>query len=503
MYKLVDIDSEFFHEEPVVKILNFDEKNHLVKVAADSRISEYASSIKPEQGKIYVHILAMGAGEYFGANRNGDYFPEENLKQFHQTFHTSPAHIFKHHVNKDPTIAIGQVVFSVYNDRMHRVEVIAWIDKQRGRDVVERIEKGEFPATSMACHTPFDTCSICGNRARSRNEYCSHLRNELGKIHSDGSKTMAINDGPLKFFDMSIVFRPADVTSSVLQKVASQNLYPVLSSAEAAQLMGLQEKTAAIKKLSELIKEVEGQVSGYDLSLGKLLDRVQDPNDKILGVLEAFELHNVIHALAELGISPSVGFFAKLIGQKLTGESAEGIEHLVEGLLKEEPHHVKVAALDEEPGLNYFEINTIKKDLLPFVKSSSLFPDQILGRTLSDEPGYEPGSFGAPVGIHSNIGYVGNGPNVEVDPRASYRNLKQTMSDSRPGLLHTLFIIGGAAVAAKWLISRLIEDKLREHREELRQAPNSPVKIVLVKTAQDTNTALQLSRLSLLKSIKS
>lgn len=75
----------------------------------------------------------------------------------------------------------------------------------------------------MACHTPFDTCSICGNKARSRNEYCSHLRNELGRILANGQKVMAINDGPLRFFDMSFVFKPADITSSVLQKVAYEN----------------------------------------------------------------------------------------------------------------------------------------------------------------------------------------------------------------------------------------------------------------------------------------
>lgn len=502
MYKLIDIDSEFFHEEPVIQILNFDRRNSLVKIAADSRISEYASSITPDSNRIYVHILAMGAGEYFGANRNGDYFPEENLKLWHHTFCTSPAHIFKHHVNKDPNLAIGQVVFSIYNDRMHRVELIAWIDKQRGRDVVEKIERGEFPATSMACHTPFDTCSVCGNRARSRNEYCSHLRNELGKIHPDGTKTMAINDGPLKFFDMSSVFRPADVISSVLQKVAHTNLYPVMGSAEAAQLMGLQEKTASIKKLSELIKEIEGQVVGHDSSFERMLDKVQDPSDKVLGVLEAFELHNVIHALAELGISPSVEFFAKLIGQKLTGESAEGIEHLVRGLLREEPERVKVASLEEEPESNPFQITLIKKELLPFVKTASLFPDHIFERSLPQD-NYEPGSFNVPIGARSNIGYIGNGPHVEMDPRVSYRALKQTVGDSGPGLLHTLFLIGGAAVAAKWLISRLIEDKLKAHKEELRQANGSPVKIVLVKTAQETNTALHLSRLSLLKSIKS
>ena len=81
MLKLIDIDSSFFNDEPVVRVLDLSPlaKNGLTKAAADSQISAYVADLRPEPGKIYVHILAMGAGEYFGANRNADFFPEDNL----------------------------------------------------------------------------------------------------------------------------------------------------------------------------------------------------------------------------------------------------------------------------------------------------------------------------------------------------------------------------------------------------------------------------------------
>lgn len=138
MLKLLDIDPLFFGEEPAVTIVNPEVSGGMLKKAADSRIQEFTSSLKSEPGKIYVHILAMGAGEYYGANRNADYFPESNLIKYHETFETSPAHIFKHHINKNPEIAIGKVIFSVYNERMHRVEVIAWVDKEKGYDYVAK-----------------------------------------------------------------------------------------------------------------------------------------------------------------------------------------------------------------------------------------------------------------------------------------------------------------------------------------------------------------------------
>ena len=499
MLKLIDFDTTFFHGEPSVNIIDFDSSKGLIKQAADSRINEYVAGITPQPDRIYIHILAMGAGEYFGANRNADYFPEENLIKWFKTFETSPAHIFKHHINKDPSIAMGQVVFAVYNERMHRVEVIAWVDKQKARDYVAKIEQGELPATSMACHTPYDTCAICNNRARSRSEYCVHLTNELGKTYPDGRKVMAINDGPLKFFDMSMVFRPADVTSGVLQKVAGEvgsglnRELPALGSAEQAEMLGLTEKTAALKKLSDLIKEIEGEVVGSSASIDALLGKIKDPDDEILNFLIHYDIDDVLHAFSELGISPSVRFFAKLIGQKLCGESVEGIEHLVAGLMKEDPTNVEVPHLIEKTSSHQVK-GAIVSRLTPLVKQCSLYPDQAMERS------YQP--FQGVNDPRNRIGYAGLGPMVEPDPVESYRKLKASIEGENPGLLRTLFTIAGAAVATKWLLSQMIDHKMQEIASKTSHNGNPAVKIVLVKSAQDALTAKRLAKADLLAELR-
>jgi hypothetical protein len=502
MIKLFDIDSSFFNEEPVVTILDLGSAEKMVKSAADARINTFVSDLKPEIGKIYVHILAMGAGEYYGANRNADFFPEENLIKCHDTFRTSPAHIFKHHVNKNPDIAIGKVIFSIYNERMHRVEIIAWIDTNKGWDVVEKIERGEFPATSMACHTPFDTCSICHNKARSRNEYCSHLRGELGKIHHNGEKTMAINDGPLKFFDMSVVFKPADVTSSVLQKVAySKQADAPVGSAEAAEMIGLLDKASAVNKISSLIKEIEGTVVGSADSLKSILSRIKDPDEEVIGLLERFELDHVIHALAELGVSPSVGFFAKLIGRKICGEDVSGIETLVQGLIQEDPDKVLVPEMSMHKLASEYDLEELRKILFPQTARASLFPEPVLNRELFDTRDYA----GMILSNTHNVGYIGNPPTGVSNPRAQYLTLrdvyKEQTSDGS-SMLKTLFTIGGAAIAAKWLISKLIESKMQEIRSQANHKDASHTKIVLVKSAQQAFTAQQLAKACLLHSLK-
>jgi hypothetical protein len=130
------------------------------------------------------------------------------------------------------------------------------------------------------------------------------------------------------------------------------------------------------------------------------------------------------------------------------------------------------------------------------VKQASIFPEVVMGRTIEPEP---------PNFLASNVGYIGNGPGPAPDPRQTYLNLRdiyREKSSDGTGILKTLFIIGGASIASKWLVSKLIESKMQEMREEIRRENSSPVKIVLVKSAEQAFTTQQLVKASLLNSLK-
>lgn len=487
MLKLIEIGTEDFGE-PSVKVIDDWSGRGLVKSAADSRVSEFVSGLNPEPGKIYLHILAMGAGEFYGANRNSDYFPENALIDHHKTFETSPAHVFRSHINKDPTIAIGQVIFAVYNERMHRVELIVWVDKERGSDIVRRLENGEFPATSMACKTPYDICSICGNKAHTRQEYCDHLSNQLGRMYPDGRKVMALNVAALKFFDISIVVRPADVTSSVLQKVASSQT--VTSSAELAEIEGLTEKKAAFKKLSEFVKELEGNVVSSDENLNSILAKVKDPLYESIPRLSAHDLSDVLATMAHLGISPSIRFLAELIGHKLSGPNASGIGDLVEGYVGSEG--VKDLLQIDKSFDGVGEPNPFIMDLLmPSVKQASLYPGMVIDRA-SVPMFYE--SNGLTYLHGTGVGYAGNGPYIEETPVERFKRLAGDVSSHKPGglmsMIKTLITIGGAALAAKWYITNIIEKKMQETQANR----DNGVKIVLVKSASDYRSTYHLAK---------
>ncbi len=492
LIKLIETSSFFESQgEQQITVLDLSaSKEGLIKQAADSRIMEYVAKIEPRSDRIYVHILALGAGEYFGANRNADWFPEQNLKDYHHTFVTSPAHIFRNHVNKNPAIAIGQVIYSIYNERMHRVELIAWVDTVKGADIVERMERGEFPNTSMACKTAYDVCSICGNKAHTRQEYCEHLSTQLGRMYPNGQKVMALNLAPLKFFDQSIVVRPADVTSSILQKVASAD-QPIVGSVDQAVAEGLLEegfgKSASMSKLSELVKEIEGNIVDYSSEVEPLLDKVKDPHFDTIAVLKNFKLVDVFTTMAHLGISPSIKYLSELIARKTIGDHMTGSGDLIAALIAETPiAKLNVPEIEATQSGEFSPL--VHRVLTSSVVDSSMLPEFVEKR--------------ASVMMGSNVGYIGNGPHVEPKAYDEFRqrNLVQENSTGLMSMLHTLLTVGGAALAAKWYITKVIEQKMME--AELNRL-NSHAKITLVKSASDYKLTYKLAKAAMVKALKS
>lgn len=249
-------------------------------------VQAFLEKLTPSPNRIYVLVNALGAGEFWGSNINGDYFPESSLIHKgpvygYETFYS--AFPYKHHVNKDPSRSFGKVEVAAWNDAMKRVELVVMIDRELAarfgaQDVCDRLDKGMFPDVSMGCKVPYDLCSVCldwskyreaqstfdPTRHRSvglavlefhrknpirgvsvtRNDYCEHLKNQLNRILGDGRKVYAINDYP-RFFDISFVFIGADKTAKVMAKLASAYTrgapYVVVPSWQVAEELGYEQ----------------------------------------------------------------------------------------------------------------------------------------------------------------------------------------------------------------------------------------------------------------------
>jgi hypothetical protein len=184
---------------------------------------EYLAGLEdPDAGKVRAIITALSAYDSFGANKNGDGFHREHLvrdNEYEQGL-TVPmyksfehfARPYRHHINSPNSPSYGRVLHSAYNDRMDRVELVVEVDADRAPDIVRAIENYEPVSTSMGFRAKYDVCSICGNYAKTRRQYCHHLKTQMLRVAPDGRLVYAINPYG-KFFDISFVSDPADLTS--------------------------------------------------------------------------------------------------------------------------------------------------------------------------------------------------------------------------------------------------------------------------------------------------
>lgn len=205
------------------------------------RLLDFINNIRPRDDGRYILLNALGAGEYWGGNRNNDIFPEWSLRgdppppdimdlvrskglvvpteYGYKTFERY-AFPFRQHCNNSPEFSIGdRVCCAAYNDKMHRVELIIFIYQHKAPDIVKRLDDGEPIPWSMGSKLPWDHCLCCGHVARNRAEYCDCLKNFPGKVFPDGRKVLAANYFP-RFFDISEIMVPADRSAYSLRKVA-------------------------------------------------------------------------------------------------------------------------------------------------------------------------------------------------------------------------------------------------------------------------------------------
>jgi hypothetical protein len=301
-------------------------------------MDSHIAGIRPEKGKSFIHLISLGSAEYFGFNRNGDGFNEkaaqvtfaeprkgiaktamlaDGLVKHHSTFIKSGGHVFKHHKNQDPKYSIGDVVAEAYNPEMHRGELIAKVsnDHPDWYSEIQGLAKGKDIPFSMSCKIARDLCNWCGNRARSRMDYCDHLRYHMGEILKSGHQVGAWNDDPF-FFDISKVHRPADRIAWSFRKVA--NSLAALGGAALADEAGLilpnwvydeqatvlskyyQKKMAGARKMAEIEKVVDGLARGEDNShLSAMCGAC--PPDIPSGEMEKLRKMKLMDALEGLG----------------------------------------------------------------------------------------------------------------------------------------------------------------------------------------------------------
>ena len=158
MIKLITTEDQDLRDIPV-QLMDVGSRgvdyNWSVKRA--SVLTKEMSEIKPEKGRTMIHVLAVGDTESYGPNRNGDGFSREWNKKAHSRF-VKHGNVFKHHQNKDPSKAVGQIKLSAHNDEMDRIELVISLDNEKCANEIQRFAQGKDLPVSMGCKVAFDVC---------------------------------------------------------------------------------------------------------------------------------------------------------------------------------------------------------------------------------------------------------------------------------------------------------------------------------------------------------
>lgn len=390
MYKIIAPDSQDFGDE-AIKLIKVSNKGLVGtdKLAFEKRASakliQNLDGLDLSPGEELIHMIAIGATEDYGPNRNGDGFKRATCEKYHPTF-VKHAKLYRNHEHKDPLKSYGVVKLSEYNPQMRRIELVVGLnttkeaaEKNKGLVADKELEKlqSNKPMTvSMACKVAYDVCSYCGNKAPQTTDYCTDsamggtckaggLKHNLGKlVEVDGNIHHLHADNPHPtFFDISHVFRPADriaYVTGMLKKTANDGIN-IISGADLAFSMGIVESNSVnyeIKKLAADLSDLEND------------DTLQDfiflsPNNKDSKTLHISNLNKpqVFSELTKRAVLlPPVEFF--MLAGDLTKEAAEKITNRVANYLP----NIYTRLISENDNLDV-DGYLVEKDAAPSVRN--------------------------------------------------------------------------------------------------------------------------------------
>lgn len=259
---------------------------------------------------------------------------------------------------------------------------------------------------SHNCRVRYDRCSICDNKAKTREQYCIHLKNylgqiidkdladkwsrETGKIIRPGQQVFAWNDFP-RFFDISRVYIGADRTAFVLGKAASRG--HITSSVAVAEVIGIKDsdfdKIAQVKKEGDIDKEV-GALGSNDID-GRVVpseeanafkkainEKVQQarinenllPNELLNSISSTLPLSSILSTMLGLGIHPKPQEFQRIvlirIGAKPLADNLEDNEIIFDPEDAKDIDNINISN-------NNFS-DTLGKTLAEYLDNRSSFP---------------------------------------------------------------------------------------------------------------------------------
>ena len=293
MFKLLEFDGYDQHG-PHIFPLELGGGNRHVKLATEMHpeIARYIANAKKIPGKTQLLIDALGAGEWWGANRNGDVFFRDQLdhpgKDYGYETFVHYGNVFKHHVNKDPTRAYGNIILSVYNPSMHRVQLVVAVHDEKCRDILDGIDNGKYSDVSMGTRVPFDVCFPDGTLVKTSEGYKNISNIEAGdfvlthnRSYKKVTRTFKRKSGDIVSIGCAFFSKPVPVTGNhPFLAIRKQDLRSCIGSANGEKLRHKCVRGICSRCKRQINIEPEW-VPASDLSIGDYLAHPIQESDKI------------------------------------------------------------------------------------------------------------------------------------------------------------------------------------------------------------------------------
>ena len=335
-------NNDFDFQIESVNIITDDKQ--LTKRASAKELLRYDKT--PNQTDL--HIIALGAYEGTGFNRNGDMFKEADCKSNHHYFKVANRAVHRHHKNKPNDPKYGNIKAAAYNETMKRIELIVGLDNDKCADILDEQEKRGNTNWSMASKQAYDLCTWCGHKAKTDKDRCEHIPAKIGELNKAGEMCGMENPDP-RWFEISYVHRPADRIGMSLGKVASDRMKPMLPRDYLAIYTGFQapeseiyiskkasDKRDILHKLAEMEKHLDavakkgGKSSGKDLYLQRQaskLNKGKKIEGKEMDELRKHEPSKAFKGMADKGIVMGPDEFSNYaFGDKLKPEAVQGMK---------------------------------------------------------------------------------------------------------------------------------------------------------------------------------
>lgn len=394
------------------------DRQDFLKRASASFLSNL-DNIKFAKDEVPVHLIALGASEAYGPNRNGDGFKEATCRKYHDTF-VKFAKWFRNHKNKadkgDPYY--GYVKASAYNEDMKRVELLCALNAEKSAadrnggfiadTELEKIARGEDMPVSMACRVPHDICSFCKHAAKTRDEYCTSEKCAAGGCRSNLTRLVKVGndlhhlhvDNPdPTWFDISRVFRPADriaygAKADYLTKAASADSWEDIQHCIKTASFVAAPVDIVLYQSGQHGYLNDGQISliklGYALSGLEKISRFDNPNIYRGLKTKAFPIEKLasygskacveqLSSLADMKIILTMHDFARLTQQEAHLKSASATLPYIYTLMTEDE---TLASLVEKQASLLVDCVTTQKSR---ATTAGLYQDYSLDKTAVDD----------------------------------------------------------------------------------------------------------------------